>query len=79
MWTQLLSDLTNASGHFLDKCGVFHCGNQQAPNDYVINSKPLTSVTSLKELGIIRSSLDALYEGLKDKLFTARRVKKQEQ
>ena len=45
----------------LDKCGILHCGNQQAPNDYIINGKPLISVTSCNDLGIIRSSLDARY------------------
>ena len=46
----------------LDKCGVFHCGNQQAPNDYLISGKPLISVTSFKDVAIIHSSLDAQYE-----------------
>ena len=43
----------------LEKCGVLLCGNQQAPNDYVINGKPLNSVSSFIDLGIIRSSSDA--------------------
>ena len=48
---------------FLDKCGVLHCGNQQVPNDYIISGKSLISVTSFNDLGIIRFSLDARYEG----------------
>ena len=47
----------------LDKCDVLHCGDQQVPNDYIINGKPLISVTSFNDLGIIRSSSDARYEG----------------
>ena len=47
----------------LDKCGVLYCSNQQAPNDYVINGKPLISVISFKDLGIICSSSDARYKG----------------
>ena len=46
-----------------DKCGVFHCGNQQASNDYVINGKILISFTSFKGRSIIRSSSDAQFEG----------------
>ena len=48
---------------FLEKCGVLHCGNKQASNDYVINGKPLTSVTSFNDLGIVRSSSDARCAG----------------
>ena len=42
----------------LDKCSVLHCGNQQALYDYINNGKPLISVTSFKDFGIIYSSSD---------------------
>ena len=48
----------------LEKRGVFYCGNHKAPNDYVINGKPLISVTFIKRSWLnIRSSSDARYEG----------------
>ena len=54
----------------LDKYGVLHCGNQQAPKVYVIKGKLLISVTSFKNLGIIRSSSDVRYEGQSEAVYS---------
>jgi hypothetical protein len=39
----------------VDKCAVMHCGKQQTYRQYILKGQPMAVVTSLTDLGIVRS------------------------